>query len=535
MPEAIEKQDHATTPLPDKGDARKDTDLNNSKLVPQPHQALRDNDQLFRLMVDGVKDYAIFALDPAGNVVSWNTGAQNIKGYLAAEVIGTHFSRFYTPEDLLRKWPERELEVARSTGRMEDEGWRVRKDGTRFWANVVITALFDSEGALIGFAKVTRDLTAHRKMEAMEESGRQLNEFLAMLAHELRNPLAAIVNSVALMRISQGRENGNAQDVIDRQVSHLVRIVDDLLDVSRITRGKIALKTEVLDLNETVNRIVESLRTAIEARGHEVELHLAPNLAPIHADPTRLSQVVVNLVNNAVKYTPAGGRITITTASEPFEVELRVRDNGMGISADLLPRVFDLFVQGEPTLSRSESGLGIGLTLVKRLTELQGGTVEAASGGFGKGSEFILRMPRAIDREIPQAPVLPVAASATTRRRLLIVDDNRDTAKSLAAVLELMGHEVRTAHDGKSALSLAPEFQPDAIFLDIGLPGMNGYEVAPKFRELPHLGSVFLIAFTGYGQDQDRRRIRESGFDRHVVKPIRAMDLAKIIEDLPVQ
>ncbi len=230
-------------PLTQSGDGRKHEGVNLPTRANTGHE-LRQSEELFRLLVDGVKDYAIFVLDPAGIVSSWNTGAQNIKGYAASEIIGSHFSRFYTPEDLARNWPERELEDARTKGRFEDEGWRVRKDGTRFWANVIITALFDSDKRLIGFAKVTRDLTFRRRMEAMEETGRQMNEFLAMLSHELRNPLSAIVNAVSLMRLSPEQANSSAQDVINRQVTHLVRIVDDLLDVSRITRGKIALKME---------------------------------------------------------------------------------------------------------------------------------------------------------------------------------------------------------------------------------------------------------------------------------------------------
>jgi PAS domain S-box-containing protein len=495
---------------------------------------VRQSEELFRLLVDGVKDYAIFMLDPRGIVSSWNTGAQKIKGYTASEIVGKHFSLFYTPEDLARNWPERELEIARKHGRLEDEGWRVRKDGTRFWANVIITALYDSERHLIGFAKVTRDLTARRKMEAMQETERQMNEFLAMLGHELRNPLAAIVNALAIMRAGTAQDGAEASAVMDRQVTHLVRIVDDLLDVSRITRGKIALKNEVFDLNELVAGLVETQKPFTNARGHRVELKLAGVSLAVHADSTRVSQVLMNLLGNAIKYTPDGGRISIAIESEPFEALVRVRDNGIGIPADLLPRVFDLFVQGETSPARTEGGLGIGLTLVKRLAEMQGGSVEASSEGTGKGSEFILRLPRALARDIADGDDVPeTEATASGRRRLLVVDDNRDAANTLAALLEVMGHEARAIHEGAEAISVALDFRPDAVFLDIGLPGMNGYEVARKLRGLPELAGVCLIAFTGYGQDDDRRRVREAGFDHHLVKPARAADLARLIDALP--
>jgi PAS domain S-box-containing protein len=493
---------------------------------------LRRSEERFRLLVDGVKDYAIFSLDPNGYVASWNKGAQSIKGYTAAEIIGKHFSTFYTPEDLARRWPEHELAIARVEGRFEDEGWRVRKDGTRFWANVIIAALYDDDRRLYGFAKVTRDLTARRRMEAMQESARQMNEFLAMLSHELRNPLAAMVNALGVLRNEPGNKLGRAGDVFERQVKHLSHIVDDLLDVSRITRGKITLKNEVVDLKELVARVVESSRPTMDRRRHEFDIHLADEPLPVHADPTRLSQVVINLVGNAAKYTPHGGRIAVTVEREGDLAVLRVRDNGIGIAPELLPKIFDLFVQGESSLARTEGGLGIGLTLAKRLIELQGGSIAASSGGRGKGSEFIVRLPLAtVDATAQRAEATQTPEAV--RRRLLVVDDNRDFAIMLTALLETMGHDVRTAYDGPTAISLAAEYLPDAVFLDIGLPGMSGYEVARTLRNSPAQAGVTLVAFTGYGQDDDRRRVREAGFDNHLVKPAQAAELARIIDSLP--
>ncbi len=495
--------------------------------------ALRQNEERFRLVVDGVKDYAIFSLDPDGNVASWSAGAQHIKGYAASEIIGTHFSRFYTAEDIARNWPAHELEVARAEGRFEDEGWRVRKDGSRFWANVVITALYDDLHHLRGFAKITRDLTVRRRIEALQETDRQTREFLAMLAHELRNPLAGIANALELMRRSPNAEHAGLRNVIQRQTTHLARIVDDLLDVSRITQGKIVLRKERLDLSEAVARAVESCRPSIDARKHVVDLQLAAQPVPVDADPTRLAQIVQNLVSNAVKYTAPGGRITITVARESGKAELRVRDSGIGIPPDLLPSVFDLFVQGDRSLDRTESGLGIGLTLVKRLAELHGGSVEASSGGPDAGSEFVVRL-RLAERVIAPEPAGDTAQDpAPTRHRLLVVDDNRDSANTLAALFQMMGHDVRTAYDGPEALSIAADYRPHAMFLDIGLPGMNGYEVARKVRESPELAGTMLVAFTGYCQDEDRRRLAEVGFEHHVVKPAGIGELAKILDALP--
>ena len=497
---------------------------------------LRESEERFRLLVDGVKDYAIFILDVNGNVSSWNKGAQAIKGYAASDIIGKHFSTFYTPEDLARHWPKHELSVARVEGRFEDEGWRVRKDGTRFWANVVITALYDDAGKMYGFAKVTRDLTARRHLEAMQETERQMHEFLAMLGHELRNPLAAIVNALALMHDDSGADHTQARNVVDRQVTHLSRLVDDLLDVSRITRGKITLKTEVIDLNVLVTQVAESIRPMIDRRRHQLEVRRAREPVMVDADPTRLSQVAINLVSNAAKYTPDGGHIVISVEREPNLAALRVRDNGVGIPPELLPRIFDLFVQGESSLARTEGGLGIGLTLSKRLVELQGGSLQGSSGGRGKGSEFIIRLPLAATPRDERAPVAEAAGAAPGGpKRLLVVDDNRDFATMLAALLELMGHEVRTAEDGPSAISVAADYRPDAVFLDIGLPGMSGFDVARRIRSSPDLARTTLIAFTGYSQDEDRRRVREAGFDHHLVKPADAAELSKIIDALPAR
>jgi len=497
-------------------------------------ETLRQNEERFRLMVDGVKDHAFFFVDRDGRVVSWNTGAESIYGYPAADAIGSHISLFFPAEDVARDTPGHALALARAAGRHEHEGWRVRKDGTRFWADAHMTALYDNDGQLRGFAKITRDLTARRRLEALQENEQQINEFLAMLGHELRNPLAAIVNALGLMRESSARNRAELRAVLDRQTTHLARIVDDLLDVSRITRGLIALRREILDLNKVTQGAIASCRPLIDARKQEMKLELAPGEVPVDADPTRLAQIVVNLVSNAVKYTPEGGRITVTVARESDNAVLRVRDTGVGIAPELLPRVFDLFVQGRRSLDRTEGGLGIGLTIVKRLSELHEGSVAVESAGPGQGSAFTVRLPVAARAPAAKSAATPeLSAAERTRKELLVVDDNRDAANTLAALLETMGHAVRTAYCGSDAISLAVERPPDAVFLDIGLPGLNGYDVARTLRAAPTMARTRLIAFTGYGHDEDRRRVHEAGFDHHLIKPVGAAEIAKIVDALP--
>jgi PAS domain S-box-containing protein len=358
-------------------------------------EELRQSEERFRLMVESIRDYAIFMLDPEGHIVTWNRGAERIKGYKAAEIIGQHFSRFYPPDALARGWPQYELKVARAEGRFEEEGWRVRKDGSRFWANIVITALFGREGELRGFAKVTRDLTERKRIEELEQTGKRMLEFLAMLGHELRNPLAPIRNAVNILQMKDIGDPSLewARDVIDRQTGHMTRLVDDLLDVSRITSGKISLQKEPLELATVLLRAVEASRPLIEARKHTLRLVLTDEPVLVLGDQTRLLQVVMNLLNNAAKYTPDGGQIHLTLERSRDRALIRIRDTGVGIQSELLERVFDLFAQGERTLARSEGGLGVGLTLARQLVELHGGTIEAFSPGLGQGSEMVVSLP----------------------------------------------------------------------------------------------------------------------------------------------
>jgi signal transduction histidine kinase len=367
--------------------------------------------------------------------------------------------------------------------------------------------------------------------ERVQEENRRKDEFLAMLAHELRNPLAPILNAIQILNHAppDAEAAANARDIIERQTRHMARLLDDLLDVSRITRGKIELRKEPVELAQLLHRTVESARPFIAAREHHLEVVLPQQAVWLNADPTRLEQVFANLLNNAAKYTEPGGRIAVLAECSDGQCSVRVLDTGVGMDPDMLHRAFELFVQGDSSLGREQSGLGIGLTLVRQLMALHDGTVEAHSEGRGRGSEFVVRLPiftgNVSERSLPAgAEASPAGWDRTEppdgeQRRILVVDDNRDAAESLRMLLSLDGHDVCIVHDGPGAIEAARLHRPDVVFLDLGLPGMDGYQVARRIRALAGLGEMLLIAMTGYGQEDDRRRCLEAGFDHHVVKP----------------
>ena len=375
-----------------------------------------------------------------------------------------------------------------------------------------------------------------RRIEMLERSERRINEFLAMLGHELRNPLAPIRNALDLMRIKSAGDSTYewSRNIIDRQVTQLTRLVDDLLDVGRITSGRIMLQKEPVEMNAAVLRAVESCQPQLDARRHNLELLLAREPLLVDGDLVRLSQIVLNLLSNAVKYTPNGGQIQIALEKEDDWALVRVKDTGIGMSANLIPIVFDLFVQEKRSLSRTEGGLGVGLTVVKQLVHMHGGSVTARSGGADMGSEFVVRLPRLTLKPTASEPDSGWQPKpALVKRRILIVDDNHDSADSLASLLSAAGHDVRTLYDGPSASLAAEEFQPQVVLLDIGLPEMNGYEVARQLRKSAKLRNAILVAFTGYGRDEDRQQTREAGFDYHLVKPLDAEALERIIDSTP--
>jgi PAS domain S-box-containing protein len=498
-------------------------------------EVLRNSEERFRLLVEEVKDHALFMLDRQGLIASWNLGAERLAGYSAAEVMGRHFSCFYPPESATTGLPQQHISLAAQNGNVHTEGWLVRKNGTRFWADMTISALHDRDQQLRGFATVTRDLTERNRVAALEQSHESAHIFLAMLSHELRNPLAPLMTSVDILRMRNVNDPVVKQtsDVIARQVQHLTRLVDDLMDVSRITSGRIILSHAPLDIAVPVARAIELSRALIDAKRHSLHLSLPDHPLMVNGDLTRLTQVVVNLLNNAAKYTPEGGRIDLTVKAEDSMVVIRVRDTGSGMPRELVPRVFDLFTQGKRSLDRTEGGLGVGLTLVQKIVALHGGTVTAHSEGLDRGSEFVVRLPRDAAKEVPRTPNnSPPGEQPRRRLRVLVVDDNRDAAESMGILIELWGHEVKRAYDGPAALDMSNAYGPDVIFLDIGLPGMDGYEVAASLRARPESSRSVLVAVTGYGQEEDRRRSRRAGFDHHLVKPVSPETLRLLLTSL---
>ena len=481
------------------------------------------DDEAFRLLVESVRDYAIFMLDPEGRIATWKAGAQHIKQYLADEIIGQHFSVFYPPEAIARGWPEEELRLARERGRYEDEGWRVRKDGSTFWANVIITALYDDEGELRGYAKISRDMTDRKRMEALEVASRRVTNLLAMLAHELRNPLAPMRNATDVLKqpdLAPHRLDW-CRNVLDRQLSHLARLVDDLLDVGRVATGKIPLVVEPLSVRTLLQKAAEDAATLLETHGHALDMVLPGTSMHVRGDAARLHQALLNLLDNAARYTPAGGMIRLTAEQEDGWAVIRVADTGIGIPPALLSQVFDIFVQGERPLDRSGGGLGLGLAVVKQIVERHDGQVEAYSAGSGMGTEIKMRLPL-LPQPAPAAPPIdtPDTTAYRSQRRILVVDDNRDSADSMAMLLAIRGYAVRQAYDGREALAALEAFHPDVVLLDIGLPEMSGYEVAARMRERAAGRRAMIVAMTGYGQQEDRERSAAAGFSHHLVKPV---------------
>ncbi|MEO6192186.1 MAG: ATP-binding protein, partial [Thermoanaerobaculia bacterium] len=369
-----------------------------------------------------------------------------------------------------------------------------------------------------------------RRAEELIGADRRKDQFLAMLAHELRNPLAPIRNAVELMRQVETLDPSfqPSREMVERQVKHLARLVDDLLDVSRITQGSIRLRKEVLDLGTIVQRAVDGTRPILESRAHTLSVQLPTEPVRLDADPTRLEQVISNLLNNAAKYTMPGGHVWVTASREGEEAVVRVRDSGIGVPPDVLERVFEPFVQSEGSLARTDGGLGVGLTLVRSLVEMHGGWVGAASPGLGQGSEFVLRFPAPLSSEAA-LPAEPAPAIAPRGLRVLVVEDNIDAAESLATLLRLWNHDVSVVHDGRMALEAAREQQPEVVLLDIGLPGLDGYQVARRLRDEIGLDHALLVAMTGYGQPEDRRRSQEAGIQYHFVKPVEPLVLRNLL------
>jgi PAS domain S-box-containing protein len=479
-------------------------------------------------------DDAILSTTLDGKILTWNVGAERLLGYSAEEAIGRSITML-TPPDRDEE-PLRLLECLRRGQRVQHyETVRVAKNGRHLDVSLTMSPIIDVNGRILGASKLVRDVSQTKRAEAaLREADRRKDEFLAILAHELRNPLAPIRNSLHILRMTWARDAGAARvgEMMERQVSHMVRLVDDLMEVSRITRGKIGLRKEPLAIAAIIDGAVETSRPLIEARGHRLELEIPSEPLALEGDPVRLTQVVANLLNNAAKYTDPGGRIALAVRREGDAVVISVADTGAGIPPDMLHRVFDLFIQGDGNAERVEGGLGIGLTLVKTLVEMHGGTVAAFSEGAGRGSEFVVRLPLSPPAETAGSSARSVASDVVLRRRVLVVDDNRDAADSLGTLLELLGADVRVVYNGPEAIEALDTYHPSVVLLDIGMPGMDGYEVARRIRELSEPHDVTLIALSGWGQEEARQLSQRAGFDYHLVKPADASTLESVLISL---
>jgi PAS domain S-box-containing protein len=503
------------------------------------HETLHQSEERFRLLVESAEGFAIFMLDPGGHVMSWNTGARRIKGYQANEIIGRHFSVFYPPEAIAEEVPQQMLERARTNGRTESQGWRVRKDGSRFWGSVSLAALRDKNGVLQGYAKITRDLSESREVENLKESSRRKDTFLATLAHELRNPLAPMLPGLEVMLASPENTEvvRTVAATLKRQVDQMSHLIDDLLDMSRITTGKIVLRKVRLPLAAVIESAVETVQPAIKTNRHDLTVILPSSPVEIEGDPHRISQMVSNLLSNAAKYTPPGGKIRLEVEARPeTEVRIIVRDNGKGISPDQQAQIFELFDQG---VHGSGDGLGIGLTLVRNLAELHGGSIKVHSAGEGRGSDFTLLLPLPIFAMVreetvsksptpSEEPPSPLATSHGKSGRILVADDGKNAADILSMFFNLEGFETATAYDGQEAVDVAISFRPDLVCLDLGMPRLDGFEAARRIREA--LPEVKLVALSGWGSEEDRRRSAHAGFDLHLVKPVKPEDLRALVD-----
>jgi two-component system CheB/CheR fusion protein len=496
----------------------------------------RDQEELRRqaALLEMSQD-AIVVRDAQNRITFWNRGAQEMYGWSADEARGQPIDQLLKTDPAA--WAALNARLDQH-GSWEGELRQTRRDGNHIIVHSREVLVRDEAGARAAVLAIKRDMTEfHRMVDALKQADRRKDEFLATLAHELRNPLAPIRNVAEIFRRASNDPAmiAKARDMLDRQVRQISGIVEDLIDVTRIVEKKIELRKERVALAPVVETALESCRSAIEGYGHRLTVTLPPEPLYLDADPVRLSQVLINLLNNAAKYTPFGGQIWLTAERAGGELIVRVRDTGIGIKAELLPHVFDMFTQGESGPKQGRGGLGVGLTLVRSLVQMHGGSVEVHSSGPGHGSEFVVHLPLAASRSEPAREAGRGAArrATLTPRRILVVDDNQDQAESLGQLLKLMGHEVQLAFNGQRAVEAAIDFRPDVALLDIGLPGMNGYEVARRIRQHPHLSDVVLVAQTGWGQEEDRRRSQEAGFDHHLVKPVGSEVLEEVVRTLP--
>jgi PAS domain S-box-containing protein len=529
---------------------------------------LRRSEERLRLLIEGVREYAIFMLDPNGRVVTWNVGAERIKGYKASDIIGQHFSIFYPAETKESGWPEHELQVAADKGSFVDEGWRVRKDGTTFWANVTITALRDETGKLLGYAKLTRDLTETKRIEAMEAVHRQReelldaersarmaaqratrlkDEFLATLSHELRTPLSSILGWTQLLLRDESPKGPDAQkraiEVIDRNARAQAKLIDDLLDLSRIMTGKLRLDLHQVSCAGVVEAAVDSAKPAADAKGIRLKVILGASQDIVSADSARLQQVVWNLLTNAIKFTPKGGQVQVLLQRVNSHLELSVSDTGIGIPATYLPHVFDRFSQRDSSTTRTFGGLGLGLAICKQLVELHGGMISAASQGEGMGATFSVQLPVSIAQlGSERARVHPTTETQSGENislprldgvHVFVVDDEPDARDLLRTVLEEQGANVTSFGTAEEALAALKSTRPTVIVCDIGMPKIDGYQLIRALRDQePRSERIPALALTAFARAEDRKRSLAAGYQAHLAKPFDVGELILVIADL---
>jgi len=529
-------------------------------------EELRRSEEMFRLLVASVQDYAIFMLDPGGHIASWNIGAERIKQYRFDEIVGKHFSTFYPPEDVAAGKPERELREAIRDGRIEDEGWRVRKDGSRFWANVVITAVFDELGELRGFAKVTRDVTARKQAEetqralleqsearlraeeekrraeasyrSAQEANRAKDEFLMTLSHELRTPMTAILGWARLLPTLPPDEPTAKEAIaaIARSAQLQAKLIDDVLDVSRIVSGKLRLTIETVEVANVLDGALEAVRPSAAAKQISIRTDFNEELGTATLDPTRLQQVVWNLLTNAVKFTPRGGRVELSAERGPSDLKIIVKDNGEGIDPDFLPHIFEPFRQAETPVTRVHGGLGLGLSIVRYLVEAHGGNISAESEGRGKGSKFVVSLPVRAIRAVP-APVAKTEEETHFEQlanlhgqHIVVVDDDGAGRELIAASLRQAGAKVTAFGSANDALKFVEQNTPNIIITDIAMPEMDGYALQRHLRQKPQLAAVPIVALTAF--PPSAMSVNEREFDMYLRKPIDPFELTERISEL---
>ncbi|HYW18134.1 MAG TPA: ATP-binding protein [Nodularia sp. (in: cyanobacteria)] len=567
----------------------------NYECLRQIQDSLRQSEERYRLLVEGVTNYAIFMLDPNGNFTSWNIGAERILGYQEAEVIGQPFERIFSPEAIERGQPQQVLKKAVTEGFSKENRWHLRKDGKFFWAHCVITPLRDENGNLRGFSKIMQDITERKQVEeekeqlllreqaaravseaaqsAAEAANRSKDEFLAIVSHELRTPMTAIIGWAGMLQTGALDEAKVtlALEIIERNANLQMQLIEDLLDISRIVRGELSLSIDWVDLVEVITAAIEVVQSLADAKSIQIETILDTSIEKISGDSDRLQQVVLNILTNAIKFTPNNGRVKVRLSNEvgnrewacrersrtgvgvgkefsqpsiPNYVQIQVSDTGKGISADFLPHVFERFCQADSSHTRSDKGLGLGLAIARHVVELHGGTIQAQSQGIGQGATFTVKLPileesrgESLSPSSPSSPLSPPSPSSPnllTNLRVLVVDDEADVRQWITAVLEEGGAKVSTFSSTRQVLEALEELHPDVLISDIGMPDEDGYTLMRKIREIEaeQGGRIPALALTGYARVEDYKEALAAGFQLHVAKPVRAAELIAVVASL---